>query len=100
MIEYIQRELPPEELFAQLAEEATELAQAALKLRRIYDGKNPTPKSFAEAVEDLVEEIADVRVCLRVLNSEHPLGIEAKMDAKIVRWYNRLIERSRAHGTD
>lgn len=33
------------EILAQLAEEASELAQAALKLRRAMDGTNPTPKS-------------------------------------------------------
>ena len=33
------------EILAQLAEESSELAQAALKLRRAIDGKNPTPKS-------------------------------------------------------
>lgn len=35
--------LTPVELLAQLAEEGAELAQAALKLRRAYDGTNPTP---------------------------------------------------------
>lgn len=37
--------LTPAELLAQLAEESAELAQAALKLRRAYDGTNPTPKN-------------------------------------------------------
>lgn len=40
--------LPKTEILAQLAEEASELAQAALKLRRALDGTNPTPKSIAE----------------------------------------------------
>ena len=40
--------LPKTEILAQLAEEASELAQAALKLRRALDGTNPTPKSVAE----------------------------------------------------
>lgn len=35
--------LPREKILAQLAEEASELAQAALKLRRALDGTNPTP---------------------------------------------------------
>lgn len=33
--------LTPAEILAQMAEEASELAQSALKLRRAYDGKNP-----------------------------------------------------------
>ena len=32
-------------LLQQIAEEAAELAQAALKLARKLDGKNPTPKN-------------------------------------------------------
>lgn len=40
--------LPKTEIMAQLAEEASELAQAALKLRRALDGTNPTPKSVEE----------------------------------------------------
>ena len=41
--------LPDAELWAQLAEEAAELAQAALKIRRVLDGTNPTPKDIGEA---------------------------------------------------
>lgn len=40
--------LPKTEILAQLAEEASELAQAALKLRCALDGTNPTPKSVEE----------------------------------------------------
>ena len=42
-IDVIREILPQEELLAQLAEEASELAHAALKLRRVYDGRNYTP---------------------------------------------------------
>lgn len=41
-------------------EEASELAQAALKLRRALDGTNPTPKSVAECEANLIEEFADI----------------------------------------
>lgn len=37
--------LPKAEVLAQMAEELTEAAQAALKLRRAMDGGNPTPIS-------------------------------------------------------
>lgn len=40
--------LPKTEILAQLAEEASELAQAALKLRRAINGKNTTPRSISE----------------------------------------------------
>lgn len=52
--------LPKTEILAQLAEEASELAQAALKLRRALDGTNPTPKSVAECEANLIEEFADM----------------------------------------
>lgn len=51
--------LPKTEILAQLAEEASELAQAALKLRRALDGTNPTPKSVEECLENIQEEMAD-----------------------------------------
>ena len=41
--EKIKGRLGEAEVLAQLAEECTELAQAALKMRRVLDGKNPTP---------------------------------------------------------
>lgn len=37
--------LPEDELLAQLAEECSEAAKAALKLRRVRNGANPTPVS-------------------------------------------------------
>lgn len=51
--------LPKTEILAQLAEETSELAQAALKLRRVLDGTNPTPKSVEECLENIQEEMAD-----------------------------------------
>lgn len=51
--------LPKTEILAQLAEEASELAQAALKLRRALDGTNPTPKSVEECRKAFEEEYAD-----------------------------------------
>lgn len=93
-LEFIREQLPPGELFAQLAEEAGELAHAALKLRRVFDGKNPTPVGMGEAFANLEEEIADVLVCLESLG----YGLEViplyrgMMDAKLDRWAGRLHE--------
>lgn len=52
--------LPKTEILAQLAEEASELAQATLKTSRALDGTNPTPKSVAECEANLMEEFADI----------------------------------------
>lgn len=85
--------LPETEILAQLAEEASELAQAALKLRRVLDGTNPTPKGEAECREVLQEEIADVLVCLAELPDDAGERLAYWADAKRKRWLKRLEER-------
>ena len=52
-----------EAVLEQLAEESAELAQAALKLARKMRGVNPTPKEEDECWDNLIEEMADVKVC-------------------------------------
>lgn len=87
-------ELSQAELLAMLAEEAAELSQAALKLRRVLDGSNPTPTTYGEAKEDLIEEAADVELCMRqitALSDRHE--IELVKAAKYRRWLERLAER-------
>ena len=94
-IEQIRELLPKEEVLLQLGEEATELAKAALKLRRIDDGTNPTPVKCGEAVDNLHEEIADVWTVLLVLGIEphYNSGIYDVMNKKTERWVRRLAER-------
>ena len=55
-------------MLEQLAEEATELAHAALKLARIERGENPTPVLKADAAEHLIEEYTDVVQCAEELS--------------------------------
>lgn len=59
--------LSREELLAQPAEECSEAAQAALKLRRAGSGENPTPVSEEDAFHKLIEELADVMLSASVL---------------------------------
>ena len=90
-IKFIRCMVPCEELLAQLAEEATELAHAALKMRRVSGVKNPTPVSFEVAYANLKEEIADVMLCLQTLGvAAEPGAYQEKIDAKLERWVNRL----------
>ena len=77
------------EILAQLSEEASEVAKAALKLRRARDRKNPTPVSIREAWANLNEEYGDVLNCLYDF-FEHA-NITA--DEKRKRWIERLKER-------
>lgn len=59
--EYILKALTERDLLEQLAEEASELAQAALKLIRAAEmNNNPTPRTKENAVNNLVEEFYDV----------------------------------------
>lgn len=71
----------------QLAEEATELAKAALKLARVKRGNNPTPVTETEALENLHEEVSDVQVCCQVLGLAPDNQIRG---AKLNRWLDRL----------
>lgn len=94
-IDLIRAKLSQEELLCQLAEEAAELGKAALKLRRVYDGTNPTPVKREEAYNNLLEEIADVALCLEVLdlNTPHLLfEIQKTINMKKKRWAMRLEE--------
>lgn len=76
-----------------LAEEASELSKAALKLARIYRNENPTPVTRQEATDNLNEEIADVLVCIRSLREANPEQIKEISGNKIIRWIGRLKER-------
>ena len=58
-LEYIAANLSDEDILCQIAEEAAELSKAALKLRRVLTGTNPTPVSQEKAVDSLIEEYAD-----------------------------------------
>lgn len=70
----------------QLAEECTELAQAALKLARILREENPTLVSRKEARDRLVDEKQDVMNCLYVHGN---VGLNYE---KLKRWEDRIRE--------
>ena len=85
--EKIKGRLGEAEVLAQLAEECTELAQAALKMRRVLDGKNPTPNTEEERRRALLEEYTDVVHCAMVLDLEMDLD---QIRKKTERWMRRL----------
>lgn len=95
---YIKRKIPVQELLTGLAEEAAELAQAALKLRRVFNGINPTPVTEEDAMERLYEEIADVKLYVSLLDI-NPRYISEVMDHKLTRWRDRLAERDKRNET-
>lgn len=92
--------MPQEEILAQMAEELTEAAHAALKLRRALGDINPTPKTIPECWESLEEEIGDVMNCIDALMLEDSQNYHAfmsqcgkKAEPKMERWKQRLEAR-------
>lgn len=82
--------LPP--LLEQTAEECAELAHACLKEARRLRGENPTPCTAEECKNAIMEEMADVALCLDILDDSDytldPIIAKAKLD----RWHKRLDE--------
>ncbi len=108
-VDYINDLLSSNELLLALAEEAAELSQAALKLRRALIGLNPTQVTQEEATQQLNEEMGDTMLCWRVLVQQGKEGnvvdwegdlIEVQQQ-KLDRWVRRLMEAwSRGLPTD
>lgn len=108
-IEYITTRLGTLEILCQLTEEAAELAQAALKLRRAITGTNPTPVSAGDAKHALNEEIVDVAVATEAWFESEVGGIDGVetndiksalgtfAEVKIARWAGRLREQEDSH---
>ena len=89
MLNDIELCLGQEEILAQLAEECGELTQAALKMRRVLNGKNMTPVSMEQASADLNEEMADVILLFGMVGFDEEKIAEV-INRKVKRWYGRL----------
>lgn len=97
-LEYIAANLSDEDILCQIAEEAAELSKAALKLRRVLTGTNPTPVSMEEAEKNLIEEYGDSVVASVAYFIKHDLidrkyvDILEKSNTKYSRWAQRIKE--------
>ena len=92
----VRARLTQAEILAQLAEECCELGQAALKLRRVLDGGNPTPVRTTDALDALDEEMRDVIGCLLAVGgivSMDNTVEELVSTKKFERWADRLRKR-------
>ena len=81
-------------LLEQTAEECCEMAHACLKMARKLRDENPTPKSIEDIRDDLIEETADVHLCIgmitnytNILSNDELFDIE---NEKRHRWMKRL----------
>jgi hypothetical protein len=82
------KELPIDTRLIQLAEEAAELSQAAIKYVRVLRGETPVTKE--DALKNLTEEVADVSVCMTAVNDLVPLHEVAPIIVeKVKRWEGR-----------
>ena len=82
---------------AQLAEEAVELAHAALKLRRTLSTENPTPVTNLEARTNIEEEVADVLLLLDLVGiPQDRQSTWRAQGMKLERWVKRLHSREEA----
>ena len=97
-LEYIAENLSDEDILCQISEEAAELAQAALKLRRAITGTNPTPVTVEKAAGNLVEEYGDTVVAMTAYYMKHGAINEKVADIleqsypKYNRWAKRIKE--------
>ena len=77
-----------------LAEECSELAHAALKMARAERGENPTPKTVDECKAEVMEECADVWICIFELEKGLFTAEEVKDVTEIILGkYKRMRER-------
>lgn len=89
-IEHVRQTLDYRTKLEALAEEASELAQAALKLIRALDlSENTTPVSGNDAELDLIEEIMDVASVIHLLGYGDALK-RIEHYYKWRRWAHRL----------
>lgn len=86
----IRKEIGTAACLEQLAEEASELAQAALKYARIIRGENPTPVTIDEASKNIVEEYTDLSICLARLSDICYVDYRLYTD-KYHRWQERIM---------
>lgn len=94
-LNYIDEHMPRAALYEMLAEEASELAQASLKMARAIRGENPTPVTRIEAFNHLQEEWNDLYLVNRVLSlSTDYVAIKYKVE----RWIERLKEKEAKNG--
>lgn len=90
---FVRDNLLTSDLYLALAEEASELSQAAAKQARILIGNNPSPVSHEDGEQNVLEELADVYVCANVLYGRTKDDyVSDIMETKLSRWVSRLSD--------
>lgn len=94
LAEYISRRLSTGDRLCQLAEECAELAQAALKTKRVLEGRNPAHTNIQDALSNLQEEVGDVLICVATLSPDFKIETDTPLP-KLRRWVSRLQQATR-----
>jgi len=97
----IHKEVGLPEILTAVAEEASEVAQAALKLRRTLNHEygNSTPVDFQKAVESFQEELGDFACCVNAAAVDPRIDMSKVYRTekhKRLRWLSRIYEERRA----
>lgn len=85
--------IPDPAMMEGLAEEASELAQAALKVARVLRAENPTPMNIKIALGHFTEETADVLLYLQEVRGRYGISLQMISDImtqKQDRWKERM----------
>lgn len=95
LIKYIKINLDNRTLLEQLAEEGSELSQAALKLiRALRTNNNPTLAKPEDAIENVKEELKDVLLVAEMLHLLDDINdfedLQEATKGKLERWANRI----------
>lgn len=92
------------ELWLQVSEEAAELCKAAAsvgqyaaKMKRARDGKNPTPVTEIQCLEEIVSEMRNVYEEYKDLRTAYKIAMglwetHEEQRPKMERWVKRLLE--------
>jgi len=103
--DFILEKLDERTLLEQLAEEASELSQAALKLIRAKGmSENATPKTEESAIQNIVEEVTDCSIVMVLLGLKDEkirtavFGSGIEENPKWKRWAERLGYEEESHG--
>ncbi len=81
----------------QLAEECSELIQAILKRERYINGTNRPDKFIGDILDNMIEEMADVSLCLETLiipDDGLYEEVEKIKNQKLERWLKRIESRN------
>lgn len=93
IINHIAKEIGVAALYENLAEEAIELAHAALKTARALRNENPTPITANEADNHVLEELQDVYLLVLWLYGDFKYDIKT-MGEKQARAIRRICEKN------